>query len=392
MKKITLLFSLCMFSLGYSQVVLTEDFESSTSIPTGWNNNDIAGNGEIWTIGTNGEAVGYNSPNTIYYDAANFSGNYALFNSDGYGSGPAESAALESPVFDCSSLTSVVLKYSHFFTAGFGGQASVEVYNGTTWVEVESYTTPPGGDQNDSEFGNVEVDVTSELAGVSNAQVRFVWSGNWSWGWAFDNVEVFQCTDAAPGITINPMPADAASNVVVTTTDNDETQLSFSWDAPATGGPVTDYLIVISDDPTLDPEGNTISGTFSTNNPGNIFLPGQNYFEVSTTYYWTVIPQNCAGGPSSDPTVWSFTTDSTLNNTEIEAEKVFEHFVSNNVLSISSNNQIDQVEIYNMLGQVVKTLQPNNSKVNVDLNELNNGMFISKVSINGQTQTFKFVK
>lgn len=390
MKKITLLFALCLFSLGYSQVVLTEDFESSTTIPATWTNNDIAGNGELWLIESTGSAALAADGNTLVYDGG-AAGNYAAFNSDAYGdNGFAENAALESPVFDCSSLTTVNLKFNHAFAGNYGGNGFVEILNGDeanpTWVEVEAFS----GDN--YQIGEQLIDLTDELAGVTNAQVRFRWTGDWSVAWYVDNIEVFECTDAAPGIATNPMPADAASNVVVTTTDNNETQVSFSWDTPATGGPVTDYLIVIGDNPALDPQGNTISGTIGSNNPGNILLPNDTFFEVSTTYYWTVIPQNCAGSPTTNPTVWSFTTASTLSNTEIEAEKVLEHFVSNNTLSIRANNQIDQVEIYNMLGQAVHTCQPKSNSSNIALNTLNSGMFIAKVTIEGQTQTFKFVK
>lgn len=186
MKKITFLIFLLISSFSFSQV-LTEDFEAGLLLPAGWTNNDINSSGEIWTFNTGGEAVGYNPPNTLYYDNG-FVGNYALFDSDGYGgAGGAEEAALESPAFDCTSLTLIQLSFNNFFTAGYGGFGYVEVFDGTSWIEVASYT---GADQNDSSIGLEEIDVTTELSGVNNAKVRFRWVGDYSWGWAVDNIVV----------------------------------------------------------------------------------------------------------------------------------------------------------------------------------------------------------
>jgi len=139
MKKITLLFCLLISSLSFSQII-DEDFEGGLSLPTGWTMNDIAGGGEIWTFVTGGEAVGYSPPNTFYYDFGLLAGNYALFDSDGYGGSIAENAALESPAFDASGASNVILEFNHFFTSGFGGEGYVEVFDGTSWVQVAFYT------------------------------------------------------------------------------------------------------------------------------------------------------------------------------------------------------------------------------------------------------------
>lgn len=186
MKKITLLFCLLISSLSFSQII-DEDFEGGLSLPSGWTINDIAGGGEIWTFVTGGEAVGYNPPNTIYYEFGLLAGNYALFDSDGYGGSIAEDAALESPAFDASGASNVILEFNHFFTSGFGGEGYVEVFDGTSWVQVAFYT---GTDQNDSSFGLETIDITAEVAAATNAQVRFRWVGDFSWGWAVDNVVV----------------------------------------------------------------------------------------------------------------------------------------------------------------------------------------------------------
>ncbi|WP_019039035.1 T9SS type A sorting domain-containing protein [Psychroflexus tropicus] len=188
MKKITFLITLFIVSLSYSQAFFEEDFEGSTDLPSDWTNNDIQGGGDVWILGSGGEAVGYQPPNTIYYDETGILDNYALFDSDSYGdNGIVEDAALESPVLDLTDFTSVTLSFDHFFTAGFGGTGFIEAFDGSSWVQIDSYT---GADQGESTFGNEVYDLTTELAGVANAQVRFRWTGDFSWGWAFDNVSI----------------------------------------------------------------------------------------------------------------------------------------------------------------------------------------------------------
>lgn len=483
MKKITFLIFLMIISIAEAQVVFTENFEGSSSIPDSWTNNDIAGNGEVWVLASSGDAVGYNSPNTIYYDNAGMSGNYLLFDSDGYGNNmTAENAAMESPAFDCSSLTSVTLKYNHFFTAGFGGQAAVEVFDGSSWVEVESYVTPPSGDQSNSSFGLVEIDVSNELAGVANAQVRFRWFGNYSWGWAFDNVEVFQCSVAAPGNDITAVsPGDGASNVEIIFGESTSVG-QIEWTDPTSGGAVNTYDISLGENPAGDDIG-TIAGFES----GNIILFD---FEPGTTYFWKITGNNCAGSVDSpifsftteacnetnppvaasapfpadgatevnidgttnnsidftftspatantvllfgttdpptqvfndfnsgetfgglDPdtqyfwaidtyncvgstpgTVWSFTTGDVLSNEAFETID-FEYFVdAQNRLNLSANQTLDNVTIYNLLGQQVLIQKLNAQEEIIDLSSLSSGVYLTQVQINGTSETVKILK
>ncbi|WP_323788394.1 T9SS type A sorting domain-containing protein [Psychroserpens sp.] len=208
MKKITLLFLLSIsFSFGQ---VLSEDFEAGLAVPLDWTNNDIAGGGETWTVATGGEAVGFAPPNTLYYDNT-IVGNYALFDSDGFGGAPspAEEAALESPAFDATTIAGTIqLSFDNFFTAGYGGAGFVEVYDGFSWIQVASYA---GADQNASSIGLVEIDVTAELAAATNAQVRFRWVGDYAWGWAIDNVVV----DQGPSCFV---PSDFVAESITSTT------------------------------------------------------------------------------------------------------------------------------------------------------------------------------
>lgn len=258
-------------SLMFGQV-LSEDFEGGLSLPAGWTNNEIAAMGGTWGFASGGEAIGYNSPNTIYYDDGLLFGNYAVFDSDGIGNdGNAEEAALESPAFDVSGATNVILSFNHFFTAGYGGQGFVEVFDGTTWVQVASYS---GADQAASSFGLEEINVSTEIAGVANAQVRFRWVGDWSWGWAVDNVEVSAPTCIDPtGFAIGP-------NGVTTTS------FDIQWTDPNGGGTVFD--IEYGETGFLPGLGTMVNDLAATNYDFTGLMPD--------TEYEFYITANCAGG------------------------------------------------------------------------------------------------
>lgn len=364
MKKTTLLLLLLLSSSIYSQV-LYEDFEGGLTLPLGWTNNDIAGGGEIWTFDNSGDAIPnlWGSGNGYYYSIAMMAGNYALFDSDGYGGTIPENAALESPIFDCSSLSNVTLSFNHFFTDGFDGQGFVEVFNGSTWVNVTSYGAS-------WEYGQVLLDVTSYLAGVSNAQVRFRWAGDFSWGWAFDNVSVYECTDSAPNAVNNPGPADGATNVALDQTDPIDypNRLYFTW-ANGAGDPGTLFTLNLG---TTSPP---IEAAFTGFQNGDFIY----YLDYNTTYYWSVDAINCAG--TSSPTVWSFTT-------EMDPALSIEDNVFSKIKVVALNKSIGlynlpetaQYNVYNITGQeVLKGITDNRDYV-IEAATLASGVYVLELT------------
>lgn len=306
MKKITFLILLFITSLTYGQTVLSEDFEGGLTLPTvsGWTTEDLVAppNGEIWTIDDTGELGGFISPNSFIYDFGEASGNYATFNSDGYGDNLlAEESTLTSPVFSCATLTDVTLSFNHIFGAGFAGAGFVEVFDGTSWVLVDTY-----GPAND--FGLKSFNVTTELAGIANAQVRFRWTGDFSLAWAVDNISVFQCTVSAPNAPITPNPADTATGVVLnldTDFDDDgiiDTDYEFTWEPDLTGEPTDSYVFNFGTDATVS----GVNAATGSNDGFTIFN-----LDYGITYFWRVDAVNCAG--TTIGTLWSFTTEDCLD-------------------------------------------------------------------------------
>jgi hypothetical protein len=198
MKKIYLLLG-CSLLLQLTnklsaQVLVSEDFSSATGItpPTDWTNNDIEGGGNVWR---------FNNPGGRTLTLP-ISDPAAIFDSDEYGSDDIpEDAALETPLFDASVITNpIFLSFDQYFDADYGGAIFVEVWNGSSWIEVySSFSTS----NNDPE--HIQLDITADLNGASDAQVRFRWMGDYSMYWILDNVQI----EAVTCIPISDLMIDA---------------------------------------------------------------------------------------------------------------------------------------------------------------------------------------
>ena len=298
MKKITLLAILMVSFSTNAQVVFSEDFEgSSLTLPTTWGNENLEPLGdaaELWTLGATGDFDFLFTAGNGYFYTEGASGNYAIFDSDAYGSNGSENVALTSPIFDCSSLTVIKLSYVHFAAildpSGYGSNAYVEVYNGTEWVLVAEYsptTVAPFTNDYTYDYGEKLIDVSTELAGVSNAQVRFRSVGDWGYGWQIDNIVVQQPEGSAPDVCTNMAPADQATGVEISTsTDGSLKMVMFSWDAATTGDPATSYDWYFG--ATADAVTNLVSGLDGTVDGGGGVTWGTTVatgWQPNTTYY-----------------------------------------------------------------------------------------------------------
>lgn len=70
----------------------------------------------------------------------------------------------------------------------------------------------------------------------------------------------------------------------------------------------------------------------------------------------------------------------------------FKYFVSNNELNLSSNNSMENVSLYNILGQQVVSQKLSSNNETVNLSGLQSGVYIATVSIDGAVKSFKIVK
>jgi hypothetical protein len=397
MKKITLLAFILATFLTNAQEVLNENFDGSSSIPAGWVSNDIAGAGDTWTIGSGAAHPNYaQGENTYLTSIADFSGNYAYFNSDADSNNNlAEDVALESPVFDCSNLTTVILSYNDWFLPDYGGSATVETStdNGVNWTVAYTYT--------EVEYGARLLDVSSYLAGQSTAQIRFRWIGSWSLSMFIDNVVVQQPTGSAPAACTTPNPLNDAVDVVINQYTIPSSGTTYKWVevgfAAGTGGdPATSYDVTYSLNPDLsDPVlvATDYDGTVAENGSlwGTTAAEG---WQKNTKYYWKVTANNIAG--STDSPIWNFTTGANdplgLNDVTIETFKAYPNPVTD-IVTIEGNAPIDSVEIVNQLGQNVLDIDVNSTFNNqINLSKLNTGIYFVKVKSASKIQTLQILK
>ncbi|WP_394906781.1 T9SS type A sorting domain-containing protein [uncultured Mesonia sp.] len=84
--------------------------------------------------------------------------------------------------------------------------------------------------------------------------------------------------------------------------------------------------------------------------------------------------------------------DTTLG-TEVQEKVNFKHFVdANAVLNINAENAMNNVAVFNLLGQEVINQNVEAKDAQINLNSLNAGVYLVQVNINGQKESFKVIK
>lgn len=115
--------------------------------------------------------------------------------------------------------------------------------------------------------------------------------------------------------------------------------------------------------------------------------------ELGTTYTWSIAPINCAGTASGCAT-WTFTTESELSVGDVEKDAFTYTYDSNlNLLNLNSSNEVfSNITIFSISGQEVMSKSLNNTSESISVSELSTGIYLAKVSINGNSKTVKFIK
>jgi hypothetical protein len=146
-------------------------------LPVCWSIDDHEGSNHIWTFNNPGNR-GINTP-------TNENG-FAIIDSDDYGEEGIQNCDLVSPIFDFSHLENnrkIVLEFSHYYHHYDPSSATLSYRNNFgDWNDLQTWTDDTGNPENFS------IDLTSELAGLSQVQFRWNYMGEYSWYWAIDDV------------------------------------------------------------------------------------------------------------------------------------------------------------------------------------------------------------
>lgn len=87
-------------------------------------------------------------------------------------------------------------------------------------------------------------------------------------------------------------------------------------------------------------------------------------------------------------------TNQTLSINNIEDNNAFEYYPNpvNNKLNLRAQNNIQNVSVYNMLGQEVIRTSPNLASSDVDMSALQAGAYFVQVTIENKTETIRIIK
>ncbi|SHE76617.1 Por secretion system C-terminal sorting domain-containing protein [Psychroflexus salarius] len=180
----------------------------------------------------------------------------------------------------------------------------------------------------------------------------------------------------------------------------------FTFEAPTSGdvtistdigGTLTDTEIALYAAPTDCADASTFGAPIDCDQDGGDIV-GNGWTSVISndqltdgeTYYVQV-----SGYSNADGTFGIEVTDNaTTSNTDFFSSANFSYYpnpVENN-FTIESRTQVDEVVVYNMLGQEVKSLSPKSNTVDMNFNNVQAGVYLVKATIEGQTQTFRIIK
>ncbi|MGM0636258.1 MAG: fibronectin type III domain-containing protein [Bacteroidota bacterium] len=126
-------------------------------------------------------------------------------------------------------------------------------------------------------------------------------------------------------------------------------------------------------------------------------LEGLTFQAESGAFYMVLesdIVQSCSGGEGELPAPFDFTVTSPTWSTIEFNDNNFSYYPNpvENQLNIQSANEVEQIQVYNMAGQLIKTERPSSLNSSIDLSDLQVGTYLMKVTINGSNETFRVIK
>lgn len=200
----------------HAQLLLSEQFTGGAST-TGFTVESADESDCDWTF-----APGDLTETTFSVDGAGaipsgagFDGDFAFLDSDACGGlGITVNSWLVSPAFDASGSNILVLSFSHQFQARLQSFCKVEVYDGTTWNEIVTYTGTSVGYPNPAQVATF--DITAAAGGSAQAQVRFQFNSGWDWWWALDDIKVENVACYFPSGLAATNPGNAGATITFT--------------------------------------------------------------------------------------------------------------------------------------------------------------------------------
>ena len=227
--------------ISAQNILISEDFESS-DFPEGWSQQTLASDGG-WLLGTAGALQ------SQWWSIANH-GNIIGTNDDACDCDKSEDYLIM-PSLDLSTTSNAILQFQAFYDGGtFEGSTEVatiefSIDEGDTWSVLEEVE---GSEDGAWDSHSVSL---SALVGNANVWVAFRYhdDGGWMFGWALDDIVVFEPTglDAAMTALNIPVNVDAPAEVLIEgTVSNVGADAIYSMDISWSDG-TNEYLEAYSD-------------------------------------------------------------------------------------------------------------------------------------------------
>ena len=164
------------------------------SIPAAWVMANTGTPSANWVIGTAGPVGSYSaSMGTI---TSTSGGNFAMFDSDGVGSGTSVQDATittAAPV-DLSAYSNVGIEFESYYRH-FQGQCFLEVSNdGATWTAFQVHTLLPVNESS-ANPELVALNISGVAANQASVWFRFRYIGGWDYAWMIDDVQLLEGYD-----------------------------------------------------------------------------------------------------------------------------------------------------------------------------------------------------
>ena len=176
-----------------STIIFSEDFSNGMGQFSSTTISNVQ-----WEYTTTGHSGPYPTDPIQSSTSAN---GWMMIDSDANGqSGVQEYSELISPVIDCSSHSSVLLQFEQMFkkwqsdtcfvmTSTDGGSTWNWKYYINSYIDANGYWTPLYGTNDQTSNPDlVQLDLTGDLGGQSQARFKFVWYGAYDYGWQIDDV------------------------------------------------------------------------------------------------------------------------------------------------------------------------------------------------------------
>lgn len=106
---------------------------------------------------------------------------------------------------------------------------------------------------------------------------------------------------------------------------------------------------------------------------------------------WQALVDTGSGAPQGLPFQLYGTPALSINDHVLDGFKFYPN-PTNNIINLSANKNIESVALYNLLGQEVMTSTIGATSSEISLSGLSAGTYIMRISVDGQTGTFKVMK